>query len=65
MPETPASSIDFIRNWIINRKKEETSEIIVLIEKRLRGINLDELDEENLLKDIINLVYKEVENDSH
>jgi hypothetical protein len=56
---------DFIQKWIQTYKKKTNSEIICLIEKHLSGINMDELNEDNLLKDLISLAYKEAESDSY
>lgn len=52
---------DFIRNWIDIQKKDANPEIFELIVSRLSGINLDQLDEENLLKDLIDLATKKTE----
>ena len=55
-----APAADFIRNWIAIQEKEANPEIIQLIVGHLSGINLEKLDEDNLIKDLINLANKGV-----
>ena len=52
---------DFIRNWIEIQKKDANPEIFGLIVSHLSGVNMDQLDEENLLKDLLDLATKKTE----
>lgn len=63
MPESPDPDADFIRNWMIIQKKDPNNKVFGLIENNLGGINFDQLNEENLLKELISLANEEAEND--
>ena len=54
-------SADFIHNWIEIQNKNANPEIFGLIVSHLSGVNMDQLDEENLLKDLLDLATKKTE----